>query len=1502
MTAIFLSHSSTDAVAAARLKTWLEGQGHTSLFLDFDPATGIRAGASWEQTLYRELRKCQAVVALASPAWLASRWCFAELVQARERGKAVFVVKVEPVDTSSVFPDIQHIDVVANPEQGLERLRIGLLDRGIDPLDAFDWNASRPPYPGLLAFEEADAAIFFGRGEALARTLEALDAQRRQSDDAARFVLLLGASGSGKSSLARAGVIPRLKKRPAEWLPLPPMRPQQEPVDELAAALAAAFAAVGAPRDWIDLRQRLRHAAENLPAGGAQLLDLTRELALALRRPDATVLLTVDQAEELFAYTPTDAAERFLRLVRAALERGDRRLMVMTTLRSELLGEFQSHPALQDKEFGHHLRYRAVTVDPMPRRSVPEIIRGPARLAGIELEDGLVEAMVDDIGDQDALPLLAFTLRRIQERSASRGRMTLDDYEAVGRLEGSVRQEAERILREERPGPEDIDALHAAFVPALVRINSDGGYARRRAVVDSLPRRVLALLRRFVDARLLVSDRDAQGRETHEVAHEALLRTWPQLGEWLAGDRDQLRLLEGLSRAALEWDHSGRTSDLLVHRDSRLQDVLALLASPRFALPATSIEAAYVEDCRAAQRAREEAARFEQERRLRDAERIAEEQTKAAAAQRRAASIFRSLGIVAGLLFIVAAAAAVMARQQYGQAVLANQRVADVQRIGRHASDSAVGPQRGLLLSVQAARMQPPDATGTLAAIDGLRQQLRVTGGTPLSGHAKPVQVAAFSPDRRWLVTGDAGGVLLVRDLQAEGAAPPAQPLSGHRGAVAGIAFGPGGHQFVSSGADGTVRNWRIEGARVQAGPVVSVGEAGAVRAMASSPDGQWLALGTEGGYLCLWRWTEDGPVQAPCDPSWKDDQPVVQVRFSPKGRWLATTCTGACKGFSAPVRLWDLSAAPPAQGPRSLVHRGELVEPSLLGIAFSNDETRLAAAYGYVAEVWDLTQADPPSHVLGTYGGGGGWIQSLAFHPNGTWLALGSGSSAEVRVWRVGEERQRPLILDGHGGPVNAVAFDDTGHWLGSAAADGSVRLWDFSRQTIPSMLLRGHDLSVAGLRFAGGADPKQLVTWGADLAPRLWHLPDGLVDPVLFKAQVGVNIMGMAVSPDGRWIATSSEGDTQLMLWSAHDPRKPTVALDVSGMTRSIAFSADGRWLAAKSQDEGRIQVWSLQDLAAPPVVLVEDDWSDDRTLAFSPDSRWLASGTAGHKAPPRLELWDVSKGPPSVEPQHRCRSTSVRELAFSTDGKLLATAAQGRIARLWKMNTVDPCDAPVKLPHDDVVYQLTVSPDGRWAATASFDAKGRLWDLSVGAEPRLVREVEFEDRVVRAVFSPDGRWAAFGSWDRTAALLDLQAPEAPPIRLRGHVGRVLATTFSPDGAWLATAGEDRTIRLWSPLAPRVAPVVLRGHEASVPHLAFTPDGSRLVSGAYDGSVRQWRLALSDLVQLACATAGRELTSAEVEQYLGGTASAVPCGEAVTSATTAPHIAPTGAPAPAR
>jgi hypothetical protein len=315
----------------------------------------------------------------------------------------------------------------------------------------------------LSAFEEADAAIFFGRGEEILTTLETQDRLRRQGREAARFGLLPGASGSGKSSLVRAGVLPRLKKKPAEWLPVRPFRPQMEPLDELAIVLAATFADYGHPRDWQAIQNALHTAAAQNPVDGLAFLTFVRDLALIAHQPDTTVLLTINQAEELFGYTPPEAATRFLRLLRATLEAAKRRLMAIATLRSDFLGEFQNHPVLQDGAYPHPFRYQVVPVDPMPLRNFPAIIQGPARLAGLQLDDGLVETIVQDTGTRDALPLLAFTLRRLCERYSDDGRLTVGEYESLGRLEGAVREAAERVLTEATPSPEELYAEHTKF-------------------------------------------------------------------------------------------------------------------------------------------------------------------------------------------------------------------------------------------------------------------------------------------------------------------------------------------------------------------------------------------------------------------------------------------------------------------------------------------------------------------------------------------------------------------------------------------------------------------------------------------------------------------------------------------------------------------------------------------------------------------------------------------------------------------------------------------------------------------------------------------------------------------------------------------------------------------------------------------------------------------------------------------------------------------------------
>lgn len=987
MTAIFISHSSADNPAAAEMKAWLEAQGHTSLFLDFDPEAGIRGGAAWEQTLYKNLRQCQAVIALLTPDWLASKWCFAELVQARERGKAIFPVKVLPCEASHIFSDIQHIDLTVKSEEGYERLRIGLLERGLDPLDVFDWDPKRVPYPGLLAFQEQDAAIFFGRGDDILKTLETLDALWRQGSDAGRFVLLLGASGSGKSSLARAGVIPRLKKRLAEWLPVPPFRPQIEPLDELAVALSTAFQASGQPRDWSAIRTVLMQAATQTPADGFVLQGLARDLAVAAKQPEATVLLAIDQAEELFGYSPAEAATRFLRLLRAALESGDRRLMALATLRSDFLGEFQKHPVLQDGEYPHHFRYRAATVDPMPLKSFPEVIQGPARLAGLHLDDGLVEAMVSDTGTRDALPLLAFTLRRLYERFGSDGRLSVDEYESLGRLEGAIRGEAERIITEANPSQDDLEALHGAFVPTMVRINAEGGYARRRALFDDLPRRAMPLLRRFVDARLLVTDRNSDGRETMEVAHEALLRTWPQLGVWLAEDQDRLRLLESLQRAAEEWDQGGRRDDLLVHRDGRLKDSEALVGNPRFTLPEASVERSYLGACSAAQQTREAAEKEEQERRIRDAERIADEQKRTAEVQKR------SLRRTRRLLLVVALVAG-FASWQYWVAEQETRRT-NAARLAI-AADKAIDDEK-LLLALEAVRAAPtPEAQAVLGkALDTpLKKMLR--------GHGRQVEKVVFSRDGKRLASADEKKVILW-DMDHE---RPVGEMSQER-YISDIAFSADGKRLAIWSYANEV------GPSIEGTGILSVWDVGTMKRLgelldekrgfrapfAFSPDGKRIVSASAGNSLRLWDAVSGEPLLGESLSGHKDR--VVDLAFSPDGKTLTSV------SLDLTVRQWN---------------------------------TETGEALGATTLEGDMK---PMDCAIRNVRGLDSTIRCVAVSPNGQYLASTGTDNTSVQVWDARSGKALGKSLEGHRGSVVSLAFSPDSQYLASGDSDGSYWLW---------------------------------------------------------------------------------------------------------------------------------------------------------------------------------------------------------------------------------------------------------------------------------------------------------------------------------------------------------------------------------------------------------------------------------------------------------------------------
>ncbi len=549
MPAIFISHSSLDAKVADDIKSTLARLGFDRVFLDFDKETGIGAGENWEKRLYEELSRCHAVILAITPNWSASKWCFAELQQARALGKLIFPIVCAPIGDRKVLTEIQAVDMLDWDSGGLQRLEQRLQAISSELARGFTLDPHRSPYPGIHAFEAEDAAIYFGRDDETRALIEKLDARRRQGG--ARFVVLVGASGSGKSSLLRAGLLPQLARRRGRWILLAPMRPEKAPLESLAKALADKC---GEPQAWRSWHERLR---------GPDAIRHVNELVKDLRVGEAgaaTLLIPIDQFEETF--TIAEAAERdaFLALLAAMLDPvRDLPIIVVATGRADVL-----HGLLEGSELAPLTE--TVPLPKMPLERIVRLVEGPAGVAGLHIEKGLSDRIMRDVETSEALPLLAYTLRILHERGGQDRRLTLAEYHALGDparglnpVQNSVRLAADQAIVGLKPSEQELTALRDAFIPHLVRVRlDDGKRVRQPAPLAALPREAERLIRALTEARLLtvrIEDESATraGDTIVEVTHEALFAAWPTLAGWLDDEQAFLVDVERIKGAHQTW-------------------------------------------------------------------------------------------------------------------------------------------------------------------------------------------------------------------------------------------------------------------------------------------------------------------------------------------------------------------------------------------------------------------------------------------------------------------------------------------------------------------------------------------------------------------------------------------------------------------------------------------------------------------------------------------------------------------------------------------------------------------------------------------------------------------------------------------------------------------------------------------------------------------------------------------------------------------------------------
>ena len=1274
-----MAHNSADKTAVARIAERLRLQRIEPWFDRWHLTPGDR----WQPGIVEGLRAAKSCAVFIGPSGLGD-WAREELAVAQDRAAKdpafrLFMVLLpgapDPMDPSLAFLTTRTwVDLrngIADPDgfQDLIAAITGVARRsqvvaGAEP--------DVCPYRGLESFDAEHSGFFYGREDDTLRVLEKLKASR--------FVAVIGASGSGKSSLVRAGVVPALGRGALPdsdaWVTRI-FAPGARPLSMLAAQLGRLFPQESMGRVVDELR------------GDERALDLAVTLAMADRPSGERVVMVVDQFEEVFTLC-SDEEERsaFLsNLLHAATIPGGR-VIVIVALRADFYHHCATHNQLRAL-----VAAQQFLVGPLGPDDLRRAIEEPARQVGIEPEAGLVETILDDVaGRPGTLPLLSHVLLELW--NARRGRMlTLEAYVANGGVEGALAARANSIyeslgpegqgiarrvlLRLTQPGEGTEDTRRRAAMAELV--TAPGEQPDVESVVDALARERL----------VTVGTDEVSGARTVDVTHEALIRGWPLLQGWINEDRELLRAHRRLSEAALEWEESGH-DDAHLYRGGRL----------------------------AVWQDRDLDALNDLERRFLVTSREREAREKSAA-QRRAKVAAAALCVALAVISSVAVVAVRQRNQTADQRDLAFARQLAASATAQLPND----PQLSLLLALEAYRAAPiqeaeavlrqatlesqlraslqifdqayaahfsPDATRVV--IGGAKGTVQVwdwAGDEPpwiIGRHEGSVRAVASSSDGGRVASAGDDGLVRIWDLS--GASSP-RVLQGHQGIVSDVEFLPDGQHVVSAGTDATVRVWDLSG---QAPPRLLPGGESSFHAVEVSPDGAKVVTGSINGEVRIMDLAGGEPMILRGHSAL-----ALTVHFSPDGTLVASGSEDTT------VRVWAAATGEPRA-----VFRDHA--STVFGVSFSPDGDRvISAALDGTVRIWGLhgggvqvlrghtgdvftASFSPDGHQVLSAGADGRvqvWdldpsrgtvlrghrerVVDASFNGDGTRIVTG-GEDGVVRVWDL-ERPGEPVTLHGHRGTIYAVAFAADGRVV-SAGKDGTARVWALDRADDP-VVLRSHGGTVYDVAFSW--DGRQVVSCGDDNIVRVWD-PARPDDPLLLPGN-SFFVFGCEFSPDGRRVV-SAGGDGMVRIWDIARPNEPLVLAGHQVFVFNAVFSADGRQVLTTGGD-GTVRIWNSAGDGQP--VVLTGHQGVVLTASFRPDGRVLSSGTDG-----TVRVSDPTGKEPPIS--LRGPQEGVQRARFSPDGTRVASAGADGTTVVWACEVCRSIEDTLTLARSRVVRELT------------------------------------------------------------------------------------------------------------------------------------------------------------------------------------------------------------------
>ena len=1204
----------------------------------------------------------------------------------------------------------------------------------------------RCPYKGLDVFKEEDAELFFGREKLVD------DLVSRVKDS--RTVFVTGPSGSGKSSLVRAGLIHALKqgdiKGSERWL-YATMKPGRDPLE----SLATSFSRLKSP----DLGNYFRQHVDQV-----KVLHECAESALTDNK-DQRLILFIDQFEEVFTQISKEEERvAFLNLLTHAATIENGRVIILFSMRSDFVSNCATYPQLNAI-----LNQQFVQIGAMQPEELVSAIAQPALRVGLRIDPDLIAQIINEMkGEPGALPLMQFALKDLFDSQQGKDgvpALILNDYLQRGGIHKALERHADDSFSKLSKNEQE---LARSIFSGLIEIGRGTQDTKRTAMFDELvPANAKAedievIVQKLADARLITTDETA-GKDTVTISHEKLIDAWPWLKKLVNENRDVIALQNEIASDAKEWDEHKRDASYL-YTGGRLANVREQLEKQKFALNYLAQE--FVRTAKARQRrmqaflisavsavliaaivasvvfqnqaqANVEIANtaqaastlaFDNAATAQAEKAHAEEQTKIALS-RQIASQAQFLNIKANSNQMVSA-------------------LLDIQSIKLfptwEAADFLINTNKAALPItrmihdgwVDAAVAFSPDGKYVVSGSDDNTARVwdALTGKEiARMTHGYGVNAVAFSPDGKYVVSG--GCDKLGNNSCSQGTARVWEAFTGkeivrmtHDNDVRDLAFSPDGKYVISGSYDKTARVWEALTGKEIARMTYDDYE-GSVYAVAFSPDGKYVVSGSGDNTARVWD-AESGKEVA----RMTHDDDVWDVAFSPDGKYVAS---GSGWNGDGTARVWEAASGKEIA---RMTHDGNVTF-----VAFSPDGRYVVSAGSWdnTARVWEVFTGKEVARM--THDGN---VSSVAFSPDGKYMVSGGCDKIDngaclqgsVRVWEAISGREAAHIMHSD---VKSVAFSPDGKYVVSGGCDkldnskcsqGSAQVWEAeSGKDIAHMT---HDGLVRDVTFS--RDGKYVVSGSDDKTARVW---DALTGEELARMTHDDGVTAVAFSSDGKYVVSGSN-DKTARVW------KIGTGEEVARMTHDngvayVAFSPDGKYVVSRDGETARVwDATSGKEIAH----MTHDQLT---SVAFSPDGKYVVSGGCDTKevscSQSSTRVWETLSGQEVV----RMTNGWVSSMAFSPDGKYVvlgSNSGSNYEAQIWEVGSGK---AVARVKHDQPVYSVAFSPDGKYVVSGSGDNTARVWEAASGKE---VAHMTHDGEVSSVAFSPEGKYVVSGSADGT------------------------------------------------------------------------------------------------------------------------------------------------------